>query len=74
MDAYEARELAFAILMEFEEILDEYDVTIPSPLAHRGRPQSTRQCEAGWSEVDPVFAWGGWRIVYRGGGVAGRLL
>jgi hypothetical protein len=41
MDEEEAREMAFAILMEFEEVLDEFDVTIPSA-DREGREEEAR--------------------------------
>ncbi len=41
MNEEEARELAFAMLMDFEEVLEEYDVTIPSA-DREGTPEEAR--------------------------------
>ncbi len=43
MEEEKARELAFAILTEFEEVLDEYDVRIPSA-DREGREEEARLC------------------------------
>jgi hypothetical protein len=54
MDAYEARELAFGILMEFEEILEEYNVTILSA-DRKGREQEVRLCETEYCVLEDAI-------------------
>ena len=54
MEEEDARELAFAILMEFEEILDEYDVTIPS--ADREKGEKAHVPAANWRKRSLSFS------------------
>jgi hypothetical protein len=54
MDAYEAREVASAVLMEFEEVLDECDVTIPSA-DREGREEEVRLYETEYCVLEDAI-------------------